>query len=161
MSGSTSRVSDISRHYSSGWSKCKAKEDRLKNTQLSISKTGKMTEYFTKKRDIGDSGRSESKKHTATTEADVEAVQQKKGTVEEEDASTTIFIFSSELGMWPKRLSETDREYWIQTGSRDCQHSNCNFFELRFYEGETTLRTCRNSFFQTIHRLTKKQYARN
>ena len=29
--------------------------------------------------------------------------------------------------MWPKRLSETDREYWIETGSKDCQHSNSNF----------------------------------
>ena len=64
--------------------------------------------------------------------------------------------------MWPKRLSETDREYWIETGSKDCQHSNSNFStSTRFYEGETTPRTCRNSYFQTIHKLTKKQYVRN
>ena len=89
-------------------------------------------------------------------------MQQEKGTVEEEDASTTIFIFSNDLGMWPKRLSEIDREYWIETGSKDCQHSNSNFSKsTQFYKGETTSRTCRNSYFQTIHRLTKKQYARN
>ena len=56
-----------------------------------------MTKYFTEQRDIGDTGRSESEKYTATTEADVENVQQEKGTVEEEDASTTIFIFSKTL----------------------------------------------------------------
>ena len=37
MSGSTSRVRDIDRHYPSGWSKRKAKEDRQKKTQLAIS----------------------------------------------------------------------------------------------------------------------------
>ena len=47
-----------------------------------------MTEYFTKQKDIEDTGRSESEKYTATTEADVEIVQQEKGTVEKEDAST-------------------------------------------------------------------------
>ena len=72
-----------------------------------------MTKYFTEKRDIGDSCRSESKKYTSTTGADVETVQQEKGTVEEEDASTTIFIFLNDLGMWPKRLGKTDHEYWI------------------------------------------------
>ena len=47
--------------------------------------------------------------------------------------------------MWPKRSSETDREFWIQTGSKDCQYSNSNFSKsTRFYEGETTPRTCRN-----------------
>ena len=149
MNGSASRVRDIGRHYPSGWSKRKAKNDRLKKTQLAISKTRKMTEYFTEQRDIGDTGRSGSKKYTATTEADVE-------TVEEEDASTTIFIFSNDLSMWPKRLSETDHEYWIETGSKDYQHSNSNF-----YKGETILRSCSDSYFQTIYRLIKKQYARN
>ena len=121
-----------------------------------------MTEYFTDERDIGDTGRSESEKYAATTEADVETVQQEKETVEEEDGSTAIFIFSNDLGTWPKRVSETDREYWIQTGSKDFQDSKSNFSEsIRFYEGETTPRTCRDSYFQTIHRLTKKQYARN
>ena len=121
-----------------------------------------MMEYFTKQKDIEDTGRSESEKYPATTEADVETVQQEKGTVEEEDASTTIFIFSNDFGMWPKRLNETDREYRIQTISKDCQHFNSNFSKsTRFYEGETTPRTHRDSYFQTIHRLTKKQYARN
>ena len=107
-----------------------------------------MTEYFTEQRNIRNIDRSESEKYTATTEADVETVQQEKRTVEEEDASTTIFIFSNDLGMWPKRLSETDREYWIETGSKDCQHSNSNFSKsTRFYEGETTPRTCRDSYF--------------
>ena len=85
-----------------------------------------MTEYFTEQSYIGDTGRSESEKYTAITEADVETVQQEKGTVEEKGASTTIFIFLNDLGMWPKRLSETDRE-WIETGSKDCQHSNSNY----------------------------------
>ena len=107
MSGSTSRVKDIGRHYLFEWSKRKAKNDRLKRTQLAISKTRKMTECFTEQRDIGDTGRSESEKYTATTEADVQTVQQEKGTVEEKDAITTIFIFSNDLGMWPKRLRET------------------------------------------------------
>ena len=121
-----------------------------------------MTEYFTEQRDIGDTGRSESEKCTATTEAEVEIVQQEKETVEEEDATNTIVIFSKDLGRWPKRLSETDRECWIQTGSKDCQHSNSNFSKpTRFYEGETTPRTWHDSYFQTIHRLTKEQYARN
>ena len=120
-----------------------------------------MTEYFSEQRDIGDTGRSESEKYTATIEADAETMQQEKGTVEEEDASTTIFIFSNDLGMWPKRLSETDCEYWIETGSKDCQHFNSNFSKSQFYEGKTNPRTCRDSYFQTIHRLTKKQYARN
>ena len=111
MNVSTSRVRDIGRHYPSGWSNCKAKNDRLKNTQLAISKIRKMTEYFTEQRDIEDTGRSKSEKYTATTEADVETVQQEKGNVEEEDASTTLFIFLNNLGMWPKRLSETDSEY--------------------------------------------------
>ena len=111
MSGSSSKVRDIGRHYPSGGSKHKAKEDRLKKTQLAISKTRKMTEYFTEQRDVGDTGRSESKKYTTTIEADAETVQKKKGAVEEEDASTTIFIFWNDLGMWPKRLSETDHEY--------------------------------------------------
>ena len=61
-----------------------------------------MTEYFAEQRDIEDTDRSENEKYTATTEAEVETVQQEKGTVEEEDASTTIFIFSNDLGMWPK-----------------------------------------------------------
>ena len=86
------------------------------------------------RRDIGDTGRAESEKYTASTEADIETVQQEKGTVEEEDASTSIFIFSKDLGMWPKRLSKTDREYWIQTRSKNCQHSSSNFSEsIRFY----------------------------
>ena len=120
MSGSISRVRDIGRPYPSGWSTRKAKENRLKKTQLAISKTRKIMEYFTRQRDSGDTGRSESEKYTATTEADVETVQQEKGTVEEGDASTTIFIFLNDLGMRPKRLSETDREYRIQTISKDC-----------------------------------------
>ena len=115
-----------------------------------------MTEYFTEQRVIGNTSRSESEKYTATTEADVETVQQEKGTVEEEAASTTIFIFSNDLSMWPIRLSEIDRKYWIQTGSKNCQHSNRNFSEsTRFYEGETTFKTCRDSYFKTIHRLKK------
>ena len=69
---------DIGRHYLSGWSKRKAKENRLKKTQLAISKSRKMTEYFTEQKDIGDSSWSESKKYTATTEADVETMQQEK-----------------------------------------------------------------------------------
>ena len=69
-----------------------------------------MKEHFTEQKDIGDTGRSKSEKYTSTTEADVETVKQEKGTVKEEDASTNIFIFSNDLGMWPKRLSETDRE---------------------------------------------------
>ena len=108
-------------------------------SQLAISKTQKMTEYFTEQRNIGDTGtgRSESKKYIATTEADVEIVQQEKGTVEEEDASTTIFIFSNDLGLWLKRLSESDREYWIETVSMDCQHSNSNFSKpTRFYKAK-------------------------
>ena len=146
-------------HYPSGWSKRKAEDDRLKKIHLAISKTRKMTGYFTEKRDIGDTGRSESKKYTATTETDVETVQQEKGIVEEEDASTTIFIFSNDV---PEKISKTDREYWIKTGCKDCQHSKSNFSKsTRFYEGETTPRTCRDSYFQDIHRLTKKQYARN
>ena len=79
--------------HCSGWSKRKAKEDRLKKTQLAISKTRNMTEYFTEQRGIGDTGRSESEKYTATAEAEVETVRQEKGTVEKEDASTTILIF--------------------------------------------------------------------
>ena len=55
-----------------------------------------MTECFSERRDIGDTGRSESEKYAATTEADVETVQ-KKETVEEEDASTAIYIFSFDL----------------------------------------------------------------
>ena len=97
MRGSTNRVRDIRRHYPSGWSKRKAKEDRMKKTHLAISKTQKMTEYFTEQRDFGDTGRSESKKYTAITEADVETVQRENGTIEEEDASATIFIFSNGL----------------------------------------------------------------
>ena len=88
-----------------------------------------MTKYFTERRDIGETSRSGSEKYTKTTEVNVEAVQQEKGTIREEDSSTTIFIFSNDLGMWPKRLSETDREYWIQKGSKDYQHSNSNFSE--------------------------------
>ena len=58
--------------------------------------------------------------------------------------------------MWPKVLSETEREYWIQTESKDCQHSDNNFSKsTHFYEGETTTRTRQNSYFQTIHKLTK------
>ena len=79
MSGSTSRVRDIGRHCPSGWSKRTAKDDRLKKTQLAISKTRKMMEYFTEQRDIGDTGRSESEKYTATTEVDGETAQQDKG----------------------------------------------------------------------------------
>ena len=64
--------------------------------------------------------------------------------------------------MWPKRLSEIDREYWIQTGSMDWEHSNSNFSKsTRFYKGKMIPRICRKSYFQTIRRLTKKQYARN
>ena len=64
--------------------------------------------------------------------------------------------------MWLKRLSETDCEYWIETGSKDCQHSNSTFSKsTRFYKDEMTPRTCCDSYFQTIHRLTKKQYAKN
>ena len=37
-----------------------------------------MTEYFTEQKDIGDSSWSESKKYTATTEANVETMQQEK-----------------------------------------------------------------------------------
>ena len=162
MSGSSSsRVRDIGRQYPSGSNKRKAKEDRLKKTELVISKTRKMTDYFTEQRDNGDTNKTESEKYTATIEADVETVQQEKETVEEDETSTTIFTFSNDLGMWPKSLSETDREYWIQTGSNDCQHSNSNFTQSkRLYEGETTPRTCHDSYFHTIHRLTKKQYAR-
>ena len=61
-----------------------------------------MVEYFTELRDIGDTGRSESEKCTATTEADVETVQQEKGTVEEENVNTIIFFYSNDLGMRPK-----------------------------------------------------------
>ena len=50
----------------------------MKKTQLAISKTRKMTKYFTEQRNIG---WSEGKKYRATTEADVETVQQEKGTV--------------------------------------------------------------------------------
>ena len=85
-----------------------------------------MTKYLTEQRDIGNTGRSESKKYAAIIEADVETVLQKKEIVEEKDASTTVFIFSNDLGMWPKRLSETDRKYWIETKSKHCQHSNSN-----------------------------------
>ena len=64
--------------------------------------------------------------------------------------------------MWPKVLSETDSEYWIQTRSKDCQRYDSNFSKsTHFYEGETTLRTCRNSYFQTIHKLTKNGCARD
>ena len=64
--------------------------------------------------------------------------------------------------VWPKMLSETDREYWIPTRSKNCQHSDTKVSKsTHFYEGETTPRTCRNSYFQTIHKLTKKRYARN
>ena len=97
MSGSTRRVRDIGRHYPSGWSKRKAKENRLKRTQLAISKVRKMTEYFTKQKDIGNTRKSESEKYTASTEADVVTVLQEKKTVEEEDANATIFIFSNDL----------------------------------------------------------------
>ena len=115
-----------------------------------------MTEYFTEQRDNRDISKSDNEKYTATTEGDEETVQQEMKTVEEEDASTTIFAFPSDLDMWPKRLSVTDCEYWIQTGSKDCQHSNSNFCKsTRFYEGETIPRTYRDSYFQTIHRLTK------
>ena len=97
MSGSTSRVRDIGRRCPSGSSKRKAKEDRLKTTQLAIPKSRKMTKYFTEQRDIGDTSRSESEIYTAATEADIETVQQEKGIVEEEDATTTIFVFSNDL----------------------------------------------------------------
>ena len=107
MSGSTSRVKDISRRYPSGWSKRKAKKDRLIKSQLAISKTRKMTEYFTEQRDIGDSDRSESEKYTAATEADAETDQQEKETVEEEDVSTTVFIFLNNFGMWPRLTVST------------------------------------------------------
>ena len=64
--------------------------------------------------------------------------------------------------MWPKRLREIDRDYWIETKSKDSQHANSNFSKsTQFYKGETTPTVCRNSYFQTIYRLTKKQYARN
>ena len=64
-----------------------------------------MTEYFTGQRDIRNTGRSKSEKYTGTTEAGVKTVQPEKGTVEKEDASTIIFIFSIDLSMWPKRSS--------------------------------------------------------
>ena len=62
-------------------------------------------------------------------------MQQEKGTVEDEDASTTIFIFSNDLSMWAKRLSETDRECWIKTEVSISQHFNSNFSKSnQFYE---------------------------
>ena len=91
---STSRVRDIGRHYPSGSSKRKATKDKLEKTQLAISTSRKMTENCTKQRDIGDISRSESEKYTATTEADVETVQQGKGTVEEGDTGMHVPLFS-------------------------------------------------------------------
>ena len=138
----------------------KSKERQTEKDSTSNFKTRKTTEYFTEQRDIGDTGWSESEKYTATTEAAVKTVQQEKGAVEEEDVSITIFIFSDDLGMCSKRLTETDREYGIQTGSKD--FSNSNFSKsTRFYEGEMTPRTRRDSYFQTILRLTKKAICKN
>ena len=56
-----------------------------------------MMEYFTKQKDIGGTSRSESEKCPVITEADVEIVQQEKGTVEEEDTTTTISFFQMTL----------------------------------------------------------------
>ena len=104
-----------------------------------------MTEFFTEQRDDGDTSSSSSRSECEETSKNQELLKKKtpeRETVNEEDASVTI-KYPSDLGMWPKVLSETDREYWIQTGSKDCQHSDSNFSKsTHFYEGETTPRTC-------------------
>ena len=73
-----------------------------------------MTEIFTEQRNDGDTSSSRSECEGTSKIQELLKKTPEKETVEEEDASTTI-KYPNGLGMWPKVLSKSDREYWIQT----------------------------------------------
>jgi hypothetical protein len=78
------------------------------------------------------------------------------------------FYYSNDIGLWGDDVSENLRSFWIEHGSKECQHFNEK--EINFEKSavlvtgksdkETYYRHCSKSYFFHVHRLTEERIER-
>ena len=64
-----------------------------------------------------------------------------------------IDIYPNDIGLWPEKIDEGLRCYWLEKGSADCRHSHENF-ENSAVTYKDRVRHCTKSLFTRKHTLT-------
>ena len=52
--------------------------------------------------------------------------------------AVVLHEFENDLGIWPKKLDESMRSFWIEMGSSDCRHIDGDFKLIRGGGGQNT-----------------------
>ena len=154
MSG---RHRDVGRKYLSGNSKRKLQEEKSKKDQLVVSKTQKLTSFFTISAElrkytptqtethedqdsdndfdsaddhtVGENNVDSSEAETDLNPSDSVVEDRLESAISNQQLNTACASdpFSTDVGSWPLDLDEDAQEYWIAAGSKTCQHSAADF----------------------------------
>ena len=70
-----------------------------------------------------------------------------------------IIDYTSDIGMWPKDITETFRAHWLQKGSQSCRNENSDFKQSAIPDLQRGgFRHCTSSLFTRAHSLTDDSY---
>ena len=174
MSG---RHRDVGRQFPSGSSKRKAKNEKEKKDSLVVSKTRKVTEFFTGQPtsthaepgtlDVENSVDNESSESEQELPSDAQTSRSvdQSNVIEDNldpdvtQTETDAFL-SSDLGTWPETVDSMNQDYWILHGSATCQNADANFSSSK-QASKTQFRSCSKSLFTHEHKLTKETSKRS
>ena len=70
--------------------------------------------------------------------------------------AVVLHEFENDLGLWPKKLDESMRSFWIERGSSDCRHNDGDFKESSVKEADRT-RHCTKLLFTRKHALSGEE----
>lgn len=183
------RDRDVGRHYLSGSTKRKVREEKLRKEQVVMTKIPKLTTFFQNKQansvpevvnvsqeapepSISTPGpETEAQNNELASEIDkplgsecieVNANEKVTGISDMHHEIQDYNSFSTDLGKWHSKLNENVKEYWIAEGCYKCQHINSDFtLSKRYYENERKTRFCQKSYFIRVHKLTNTKHERN
>ena len=145
-------------HLSGAQKRAAALEKKKRETEID-EKTPKLTSFFKPTSTLN--------RATEYVEPSVSApvadtkVDTEVSTISLKSAMADIFI--DDLGLWPEKLSEDFRNYWIHRGSFSCQHKGDGTFKASVVELETQShrRYCSLALFTRVHARTGERFERN
>lgn len=112
------------------------------------------TEHEQNKVTTGSDHDTEQSQNLQSQTAEYRGVQVSVKQEEEVKVSTgTEHGFENDLGLWPRKISEEMRDYWLKRGSTDCQHCHGDFKESAVKELDRT-RHCTKTLFTRTHSLS-------
>jgi hypothetical protein len=78
-----------------------------------------------------------------------------------EEAEEQNVHYGNDVGLWEDDMSKERRDWWIERGSKDCQHKDSDFKESAgSSKSETFVRHCSKAYFTRVHSLTGEKIER-